>query len=70
VAPQAGQDLYNHLQQLLFGPPGQDPQQIQKQYAQLLQSYDQHQSQGQITGRAAITVRHALHALGAAVGAG
>jgi eukaryotic-like serine/threonine-protein kinase len=70
VAPKAGQDLYNHLQQLLFGPPGQDPQQIQKQYAQLLQSYDQHQSQGQITGRAAITVRHALHALGAAVGAG
>jgi hypothetical protein len=30
---------------LLFGPPGQDRQQIQHQYAQLLQSYDQHQSQ-------------------------
>ena len=44
--------------------------QIQQQYAQLLQSYDQHQSQGQITGHAAITVRHALHTLGAAVGAG
>jgi serine/threonine-protein kinase len=70
VAPQAGQDLYNHLQQLLFGPPGQDPQQIQQQYAQLLQSYDQHQSQGQITGHAAIAVRHALRDLGAAVGAG
>jgi hypothetical protein len=70
VAPQAGQDLYNHLQQLLFGPPGRDAQQIEQQYAQLLESYDRHQSQGQITGRAAITVRHDLHVLGAAVGAG
>jgi eukaryotic-like serine/threonine-protein kinase len=70
VAPQAGQDLYNHLQQLLFGPPGQDPQRIQRQYLQLLQSYDQHQSQGQITGHAAIALRHALHDLGAAAGAG
>ena len=61
VAPSAGQDLYNHLQQLLFGPPRQDSQQIQQQYAQLLQSYDQHQSQAQITGHAAI----ALHDLGA-----
>ena len=69
VAPQAGQDLYNHLQPLLFGPPGQEPQQIQHQYAQLLQSYDQHQSQGQITGGAAIALRHALRVLGAAVGA-
>ena len=66
VAPSAGQDLY-HLQQLLFGPPRQDSQQIQQQYAQLLQSYDQHQSQGQITGHAAITLHHAL---GAAAGAG
>src|SRR5262249_47335466 len=37
VAPQAGQDLSNHLQQLLFSPPGHQPQRIQ-QYAQLLQS--------------------------------
>jgi eukaryotic-like serine/threonine-protein kinase len=70
VAPQAGQDLYNHLQQLLLGPPGRDAQQIEQQYAQLLESYDQHQSQGQITGHAAIIVRHDLHVLGAAVGAG
>jgi eukaryotic-like serine/threonine-protein kinase len=70
VAPQAGQDLYNHLQQLLFGPAGQNPQRIEQQYAQLLESYDQHQSQGQITGHAAIIVRHDLHVLGAAVGAG
>jgi len=51
---------------LLFGPPRQDSQQIQQQYAQLLQSYDQRQSQAQITGHAAIT----LHDLGAAAGAG
>jgi len=69
VAPQAGQDLYNHLQQLLFGPPGQSPQQIQQQYARLVQSFDQHRQQGQITGHAAIALRHALRALGAAVGA-
>jgi len=66
VDPSAGQDLYNHLQHLLFGPTGQTPQQIQQQYAQLLQSYDQHQSQAQITGHAAIT----LDDLGAAAGAG
>ena len=66
VAPSAGHDLYNYLPHLLFGPPRQDAQQIQQQYAQLLQSYGQHQSQGQITGHAAIT----LHDLGAAVGAG
>jgi eukaryotic-like serine/threonine-protein kinase len=69
VTPQAGQELYNHLQQLLFGSPRQDPQQIQHQYAQLLQTYDQRRSQGLITGRAAIAVRHALRALGTAVGA-
>src|SRR5215471_7427407 len=69
VAPQAGQDLSNHLQQLLFSPPGHQPQRIQ-QYAQLLQSFDQHRSQGQITGHAAIVLRHALHALAAAVGGG
>ncbi len=69
VTQQAGQDLFNHLAQLLFGPPGQDPQQIDQQYAQLVQSYDQHQAQGQITGPAAVALRHALDALGAAVGA-
>jgi eukaryotic-like serine/threonine-protein kinase len=69
VTQQAGQDLFNHLQQLLFGPPGQNTQQIQQQYQQLLQSYDQHQSQGQITGPAARTLRRDLQTLGAAVGA-
>ena len=69
VTQQAGQDLFSHLQQLLFGPPGQDAQQIQQQYQQLVQAYDQHQSQGQITGPAAARLRHALQALGAALGA-
>jgi len=69
VTQQAGQDLFNHLQQLLFGPPGQDSQQVDQQYAQLIQAYDQDQVQGQITGSAAATLRHALDALGVAVGA-
>jgi hypothetical protein len=62
--------LYNHLQQLLFGPPHQTSQQIQQQYAQLVQTYDHHASQGQISGRAARDLRHALAALGTALGAG
>jgi hypothetical protein len=61
--------LYNHLEHLLFGPPDQTPQQIQQQYAQLLQSYDQHRQHGDITGHAAIALRGALRALAAAVGA-
>jgi hypothetical protein len=65
VTPQVGQDLYYHLQQLLFAPPGQTPQQIQQQYDQLVQAYDQRSSQGQVTGHAATTLRHALAALGA-----
>jgi serine/threonine-protein kinase len=69
VTQQAGQDLFNHLQQLLFGPPGHSGQQIQQQYGQLVQSYDQHQSQGQVTGAAAIRLRRDLDALAAAVGA-
>jgi hypothetical protein len=70
VTPQAGQDLYSHLQQLLFAPPGQDAQQVQQQYGQLVQVYQQHRSQGQVTGQAAAALRHALAALGTAVGAG
>jgi hypothetical protein len=59
--------LYNQLQHLLFGPPHQTPQQIQQQYAQLVQAYDQHRSQKQISGHAANDLRHALTALGAAL---
>jgi hypothetical protein len=70
VTQQAGQDLFNHLQPLLFGPPGQNAQQIQQQYAQLVQAYDQHQAQGQVTGSVATALRQALNALGAALGTG
>jgi len=38
VTQQAGQDLFNHLQQLLFGPPDQNAQQIGQQYQQLVQA--------------------------------
>ena len=68
LTPPAGRDLFNHLQQLLFGPPDQNPQQIQEQYAHIVEAYDQYQAHGDITGRAAITLRHALGALGAALG--
>jgi hypothetical protein len=66
VTRQAGQDLFSHLQPLLFGPQGQDPQ----QYAQLTQAYDQHQSHGDITGQAATILPRAISALGAALGVG
>jgi hypothetical protein len=32
VARPAGEDLFSRLQQLLFGPPGHNPQQVQQQY--------------------------------------
>jgi hypothetical protein len=69
VTPPAGQDLYNHLQPMLFGPPDQTPQQIQQQYAQLKQAYDHHRQQGEITGHAVVALHHALRALAAAVSA-
>ena len=69
VTQQAGQDLFGHLQPLLFGPPGQDPQQIQGQYAQFVNSYAQHQAKADITGQAAVTLPKAIAALGHALGA-
>jgi len=69
VAQQAGQDLFSHLQPLLFGPPGQDARQIQDQYAQLVKAYAQHQSKGDITGQAAATLPKAIAVLGDALGA-
>jgi hypothetical protein len=70
VSQGVGQNLYNQLQQLLFAPPGQEGgQQVQQQYSQLVQTYDQGQSQGQITGHAVTALRQDLQALGAAVGA-
>jgi eukaryotic-like serine/threonine-protein kinase len=68
VTQQAGQDLFSHLQPLLFAPPGQNARQIQNRFLQLFQAYSQHQSQGQITGRAATTLPHAIAALGTALG--
>ena len=68
VTQQAGQDLFNHLQPLLFGPSGQNAQQIRQQYDQLVQAYDQHQAQEQVTGSAATALHQALNALGTALG--
>ncbi|HTR92312.1 MAG TPA: protein kinase [Trebonia sp.] len=68
VASQAGQNMFNQLQQLLFPPPGQDPQQLQQQYSQLVQAYTQDKSQGQITGPASTSLSSAISALGTALG--
>ena len=59
VTPQAGQNMFGHLQPLLFNPGGQQPQQAaqqdQQQYQQIVQAFDQGTSQGQITGSTTIT---------------
>lgn len=68
VAPQAGQNLFNQLQQLLFQQPDQDSQRMQQQYSQLVQVYTQDKSQGQITGQAAASLSSAISALGTALG--
>jgi serine/threonine protein kinase len=68
VTQQAGQNMFNQLQQLLFAPPGQSAQQTQNQYDQLAQAYTQYQSQGDITGEAAVTLPKAISALGNALG--
>jgi serine/threonine-protein kinase len=68
VTQQAGQDLFSHLQPLLFPPPGQNPQQVRDQFTQFTKTYDQHQSQGQITGKAAAVLPGAITALGTALG--
>ena len=52
VSEQAGHNLFNQLQQLLFRPPGQNAQQVQQQYDQLVQVYDHYQANGQIAGHA------------------
>ncbi len=67
VAQQAGQNLFNQLQQVLFQTAG-NAQQREQQYAQLVEAYDQYRSQGQITGASAIALRHAIHDLGTALG--
>jgi hypothetical protein len=69
VSADAGRNLFNQLQQLLFQPPGQNPKQVQQQYDQLVQAYDRYQANGQITGRAAAVLGHALDALRTAIGA-
>jgi eukaryotic-like serine/threonine-protein kinase len=50
LAPRAGQDLFGHLQPLLFSPGGQQPQQVSQQYQQLVQAFDQDVAHRQITG--------------------
>jgi len=69
VTPDAGQNLFNQLQRLLFQPPNQDAERAQQQYGQLVQVYDHYQADGKITGHAALALGHDLDALRTAVGA-
>ena len=69
VTTQAGQSMFNQLQQLLFEPSDRNPQQVQQQYDQLVQVYDQYEQRGEITGRSVAALSHALDALRTAVGA-
>jgi eukaryotic-like serine/threonine-protein kinase len=69
VTQQAGQGMFNQLQQLLFRPPGESQLQVQQQYQQLVQIYDQELSQGQITGAAVSQLRLDVQDLGTSLGA-
>jgi hypothetical protein len=69
VSTDAGQNLFNQLQRLLFQPPDQDPERAQQQYGQLAQVYEHYQADGKITGRAALALGRDLDALRSAVGA-
>ena len=68
--PGAGGNLINQFNQLMFNTPRDNPQQLEQQYAQLVEIYDQYRSQGQITGRAALMLRQEMDALGTALGTG
>ncbi|HEY1626979.1 MAG TPA: protein kinase [Streptosporangiaceae bacterium] len=69
LTQQAGQSMFSQLQQLLFRPAGESPLQVQQQYQQLVQVYDQELAQGQITGAAVSQLRSDLQALGTSLGA-
>ncbi len=69
VSQQAGQNMFNQLAQLLFEPAGQNPQQVQQRYDQLVQEFDQYRSDNQITGQSAAQLGYALNLLRQAVGA-
>jgi serine/threonine-protein kinase len=69
VTSQAGQNMFNQLQQLLFQSSSQDAQRVQQQYDQLVQVYDQYQAKGDISGHAAAALSRALGALRVAIGA-
>jgi eukaryotic-like serine/threonine-protein kinase len=69
VSQQAGQNMFNQLSQLLFEPPGQNQQQLQQRYDQLVQEYDQYRTSNQISGQSAVQLGYALSLLRRAIGA-
>jgi serine/threonine-protein kinase len=70
VSQQAGQNLFQQLQQLLFNTPSSNAEQVEQQYAQLVEVFDQYRTQGQISAGPAAVLRQDISALGTALGAG
>jgi eukaryotic-like serine/threonine-protein kinase len=70
VSQQAGQNLFQQLQQLLFNAPSSNAEQVEQQYAQLVEVFDQYRTQGQISVGPAAALRQDISALGTALGAG
>jgi hypothetical protein len=69
ISSDAGRNLFNQLQRLLFEPSDQNSERVQQQYDQLVQVYDHYQTDGQITGHAAVVLSRALDVLRTATGA-
>ncbi len=68
VSAQAGQQLYQDLQPILFSPQGSPAQRVQ-QFDQLVQNFDQDVASGQIAGATTVTaLTQSLHELASALG--
>jgi len=71
VSPEAAQDVFDRLRELLFIQPGDSSaqQQTDQRYSELVSAYDERVQRGDITGTATAALRRELHALGKALGA-
>jgi eukaryotic-like serine/threonine-protein kinase len=71
VSPEAAQDMFDRLRELLFIQPGDNSaqQETDQRYSELVSAYDERVQRGDITGAAAAALRRDLDALGKALGA-
>jgi hypothetical protein len=69
VAPQAGQQLANQLQPLLFSPHAESTQQQTQQFDQVVLTFDMDVANGQITGKATVAaLTRSIDGLASALG--